>query len=128
MLTTKSSRRKSSVFRHRFDGTGTDAAPVRYLQRAREEMLGAVFHAILLAGFLVALAFFARSLLRVFAAHGEGAPAWLEPLALLGLGVLAVLVVRRLFAKVGEIRELRQELRELRAQVAAMKEELRRRG
>lgn len=126
MPTSKRSRRKSSVFRHRFDGVGTDAAPVRYLQRAREEMLGAVFHAILLAGFLVALVFFARSLLHLFAVHGERAAGWVEPLALVGLAVFAGLVVRRLVAKVREIADLRRELRELRAQVATLREQLRR--
>jgi hypothetical protein len=127
MRTTKNSRRTSRVFRHRFDGVGTEAAPVRYLQRAREEMLGAVIHAILLAGFVVALAFFARSLRHLFAAHGDQAPGWVEPVAMVGLAVFVVLVVRRLVAKVHEIRELRQELRELRAQVAMLRQQLRRR-
>jgi len=127
MRITKNSRRKSSVFRHRFDGVGTDAAPVRYLQRAREEMLGAIIHAILLAGFVVALAFFARSLLRLFAAHGDRAAGWIEPVALVGLALFAGLIVRRLVAKVREIGELRRELRELQAQVALLRQQLRRR-
>jgi signal transduction histidine kinase len=122
-----SSLRRSRAFRHRFDGIGTDAAPVRYLQRDREEMLNAVFHAILLAGFLLALALFARSLVRLSDALGDRAAAWLEPLALVGLGTLAVVVVLRLVARLREIRDLRQELRELRAQVAALRDQQRRR-
>jgi hypothetical protein len=126
MPISKNSRPKSSVFRHRFDGVGTDAAPVRYLQRTRDEMLGAAFHAILLAGFVPALALFARSVVRLFEVHGDLAAAWMEPLVLVGLTVLAALVVRRLVVKVGEIRALRQELRGLQAQVAALRERQRR--
>lgn len=95
------------------------------MQRAREEMLGAGIHAILLAGFVVALAFFTRSLLRLFDVHGDRAAGWMEPVALAGLAVFFALVVRRLVAKVREIRALRQEIRELQAQVATLREQLR---
>lgn len=126
MRTSKNSRRTSRVFRHRFDGVGSDAAPVRYLQRAREEMLGGVFHAILLAGFLVALAVFARSMGRLFSAHGELAAGWLEPVSFIVLAAFAALVLRRLIRKVRELGELRQEVRELQAQVRALREQMRR--
>jgi hypothetical protein len=127
MPNSKSSHRKSDEFRHRFGGTDSEAAPVRYLQRNRDEMLGLVFHAILLAGLVVALAFLAGSLRRLCGAHGGRQPVWLEPLALAGLAALATFAVRRIIAKVRQVRELNRELHALRAQIAALRQEMRHR-
>jgi hypothetical protein len=126
MPTSKTYRRRSSAVSHRFEGAGTEAAPVRYLQRAREEMLGAAFHAILLAGFLVALAFLAHSLRRLFAVHGEKTAGWVEPLTLVGLAIGGILILQRLVAKVREVQASRREFSALQAQAATLREQIRR--
>jgi hypothetical protein len=127
MANSKSSRRKSDELRHRFGGPGSDAAPVRYLHRTREEMLDRIFHAILLAGLVVALAFLAGSVRRLWAVHGNLQPAWLQLLALCGPVTTAAFAVRLVIAKVHEIRELSLELHRLRDQIATLREEMRRR-
>jgi|WetSurMetagenome_2_1015567.scaffolds.fasta_scaffold855520_2 hypothetical protein len=126
MPTSKTFHPRNRVASDRFEGAGTEAAPVRYLQRAREEMLGAAFHAILLAGFLVALAFLAVSLRKLFAVHGGKGAAWQEPLTLVGLIVGALVIVRKLVARIRAFLVARREISALQAQVAALREQMRR--
>ena len=115
MLISKRSRRKSEVFGSRFrDGRGGDF-PVRQYLRCQEDLSSGLVHSGLIVAFIVTLVAFGRALVHVFDQHGTS----LSPLyrwaalGLLGLFVLSVL--RRLYYKVMELRELRREMKRLRA-------------
>jgi hypothetical protein len=127
MLNSKRSRHRSDVFRNRFEQAGTDAAPVRHLQRAREERIGAAVQVLLLGGFVVALALLARSVVHLFARHGSGLSPWTMYLCLAGIAIVVLFTIRRIWLKVNELRDLWQEVRELEARVRALRAQLRRR-
>ncbi len=115
MLSLKRSRRKSHVFESRFrDGRAGDF-PLRQYLRCREDFSSGVVHTILLAAFIVTLVGFGRTLMHLFDGHGAN----LNPLyrwASLGLMALFVLsVLRRLYYKVMELREIRREMARLQA-------------
>jgi hypothetical protein len=65
-----------------------------------------------MAGFLVALGYFARAVLHLFASHGADLNPWYLRLSLCGVLVCFVLVLRRLIVGIGEIRWLRAELKD----------------
>jgi hypothetical protein len=101
---------------------GADAAPVRHLSRAREEIVGCAFQIVLIAGFVVALGFFMRSVAHLFERHGDALNPWYLRFTLLGIGLVMLLTLRRLWRKIREFGELRREIRSLGAQVNAMRE------
>lgn len=113
--------RRSEAFRSRFLDAGKDAAPLRRARQLREYVAGEVVHALLQAGFLVALIFFARTLVDLFARHGADLDPWYLRLSLFGLLVCFVLIARRLVGRVREIREARRDLAEAERQLAAMR-------
>ena len=115
MLISKRSRRKSEVFASRFREGGADDFPLRQYLRCREDFSSGLVHALLTVAFMVTLVIFAKTLGHLFDSHGAD----LNPLykwgtlGLMGLFVLSVL--RRLYYKVMELKEIRQEMARLQA-------------
>ena len=115
MLISKRSRRKSDAFESRFrTGQGTEF-PVRQYLRCREDFSSGVVHALLTVAFLVTLGVFGRALDHVFDSHGTDLSPWYRRSALLLVGLFMLSVLRRLYYKVMELREIRQEMGQLRA-------------
>ncbi len=119
MLISRRSRRKSSQFDSRFrSGEGGDF-PLRQYMRCKEEFSGGLVHLILLGAFFVTLLGFGKTLNNLFLRHGtELNPAyrWLA----LGLLVIFLLsVLRRVIHKIQDLRDVRREM-------AFLKEEMRR--
>ena len=119
MVFARRSRRPSTMFDSRFrDGRGGDF-PLRQYLRCKEEFTGGVVHLLVQVIFAVMLGFFGRTLNHLFQRHGgdlNPAYRWLA-LGLLGIFILSVL--RRLYYKVVELRDLRREM-------AHLQEEMRR--
>ena len=122
----KNSPRKSDAFRSRFLDAGMAAAPIRHSRQLREYLAGQLVHAIVLVGFLVALAFFARSVIHLFERHGELLNPWYLRLCLAGILVCFVLFTRRLIGRIREIKDVRVQLREANRQLDELREEFRR--
>jgi hypothetical protein len=112
MLITRRSRRRSKLFRSRFDQDSPDF-PLRQYYRCREDMVSSLIHGLLLSGFVVVLILFGRVLWRVFSVHGSHLSPWYRALAMAGLIVVILLVIRRLWGRLQNAREARAELREL---------------
>lgn len=100
-------------FRSRFEGGDADLFPLRQYLRCREEFVQRIIVSVVQAGFMVALVLLARTIHMAFEKHGGGAPGWVEPLSLAGVGLMAVLVVRRLVTNVRQAMELRQDMKRL---------------
>lgn len=119
LISRKSPReRAKGPFHSRFLG-GADDLPLRRYRLCREALATGALHAGILAALLVSMILFARSAWILFLRHGAGGNPW-WPRA--GLGLLAILVLlmaRRLWRRIHELRELRAEVarlaRELRA-------------
>lgn len=119
MLITKRSRRRSERFESRFrDGQGADF-PLRQYLRAREDFLSGAVHAVLLLAFVVTLLLFARTLNTLFLTHGAHLKAWYRYVALALLVFFSLSVLRRLYYKVRELREVRREMHELKSRFRA---------
>jgi hypothetical protein len=105
----------------RFDGSGTEAAWVRDLQRARESLITAGIQAGLFLGAVIAVAALGRAVWRVLSRHGDHFPGWVRPaaLALVGVGVVAFAFV--LWYKVRRMRLIRREVADLTAKVEALR-------
>jgi len=120
MLITKKSRKRSDKFRSRFDA-GESSFPIRQYLRCREEMISGIIHAVLMLFFLVTLVFFAKTLDNFFQAHADT----INPLyrwgALAVLIGMILLVGRRIWSKIRDIREARDEMHELARQVPDLK-------
>lgn len=115
MLISKRSPRRSEVFASRFrDGTGAEF-PVRQYLRCREDFASGLVHLVLLGAFLVAVVFFGRTLDHFFDAHGDRFDPWFRRGALILWGVFCLSVLRRLYYKVGALREIRREMAALKA-------------
>ena len=83
---------------------------MRQYLRCKEEFTGGVVHLLVQALFAAMLVLFGRTLNNLFLRHGADlnpAYRWLA-LALLGIFILSVL--RRLYYKVKELRDLRREM------------------
>ncbi len=114
MLISKRSRRKSEVFGSRFrEGQGVDF-PVRQYLRCREDFSSGLVHAALTVAFIFILVAFARTLGHVFDSHGASLNPWYRRLVLGLMGLFVLSVLRRLYYKVMELRELRREMGALR--------------
>lgn len=115
MLISKRSRRKSDVFGSRFrDGRGGDF-PVRHYLRCQEDFSSGLVHSGLIVAFIVTLVAFGRALGHVFDQHGVSLSPWYRRATLGVLGLFMLSVLRRLYYKVMELRELRREMKQLRA-------------
>ncbi len=101
------------MFRSRF-AEGSGAFPLRQYLRCREEMFSSVIQVLILSVFIITLLVFARTLDQMFVAHAESLEPWYRWVALGGMAVMVLLVVRRLWQKIRETQQLRQEMRRLR--------------
>lgn len=117
MLNSKRSRRKSSQFDSRFrDGRGGEF-PLRQLLRCKEDFLSGIVHLGLLAVFIVTLVFFGQTVDQLFRNHGEDLSPWFHRTALAAMAVFILSVIRRLYYKVLELREIRGAMRLLRIEI-----------
>jgi len=114
MLISKRSRRKSELFTSQFRDGGVDF-PVRQYLRAREDFASGLVHLVLLAAFLVTIALFGRTLDHLFATHGAHLDPWWRRGVLALWGLFGLSVLRRLYYKVGALREIRREMAALKA-------------
>jgi hypothetical protein len=116
MLISKRSRRKSARFDSRFkDGSGGDF-PVRQYLRCREDFSAGLVHILLLGAFAVTLVMFTFSIDDLFAAHGAGLNPWYRRAAVILMVVFILSVLRRLYYKVMELREIRAEMARLKGE------------
>ena len=122
----KQTPRRSDAFRSRFLEAGRDAAPIRHARQLREYLASQLIQAVILAGFVVALVFFAQALIRLFERHGQQLSPWYLRLCLGGILVCFVLFIRRLFGRVREIRDTRRDLSEANRKLAALRDRYRR--
>jgi hypothetical protein len=86
--------------------------------RCREAVFSAIVQSGLLVLFLVVLVIFTRTLWQVFSVHGAHISSWYRWAAMLGMAIILLLVLRRLVDRLRLIREARQEMAELRQQMA----------
>ena len=116
MLILKRSRRKSTVFDSRFrDGRGGDF-PLRQYLRCREDFTSGLVHAGLTIVFGVTLVAFGRTLGHLFDSHGADLNPWYRRTTMILMGFFILSVLRRLYYKVMELREIRQEMAHLQAE------------
>jgi hypothetical protein len=115
MLISKRSRRKSDVFASRFrDGRGGDF-PLRQYLRCREDLTSGIVHAFLLLAFAVTLVGFGRTVAHLFDSHGADLNPWLKRGALVLVAIFVLSVLRRLYYKVVELREIRRDMARLKS-------------
>ena len=113
MLISKRSRSKSDAFESRFKtGEGVEF-PLRQYLRCREELVSLAVQAVLLVVFAVTLTLFGRTLNGLFITHGADLKPVFRWLALGALFVFIVSVLRRLYNKIMEMREVRGEMTRL---------------
>lgn len=113
MLISKKSRRPSAQFESRFRGGPGSAFPLRQYLRAREDFTSGLVHLLLLAAFGVLLVLFARTVDQLFVVHGPQLNPWWRRAMLLLMGVFVLSVLRRLYYKVKDLREIRREMKQL---------------
>jgi len=119
MLISKRSRRKSELFESRFkDGSSVDF-PVRQYLRCREDLFSGIVHVALLAVFAGTLIAFGRTLAGLFNRHGADLNPWYERGAFVLLALFCLSVLRRLYYKVIEMRDVRREMVALKASFRA---------
>lgn len=109
----KRSRRRSDVFRSRFREGPADF-PLRQYMRCREDIQSSIVMLVVLAAFLISLVFFAHAVWRLFATHGRDLSPWYQRLALSGMVLMILLVMRRIWIKIRDIGEARRDLADLR--------------
>jgi len=116
MLISKRSRRKSALFESQFrDGSGGDF-PLRQFLRCREDFTSGLVHVLLYLAFAVVLVMFARTVSDLFSTHGTNLNPWFRRGALFLMGLFVLSVLRRLYYKVMELREIRVEMSRLKAE------------
>jgi len=116
MLITRKSPRRSKAFRSRFrEGNGD--FPIRQYLRCRDEIYSGIVHVVLLAAFLTALGFFGKTLWQLFDRHGADLSPWYRRGALVGLFGMILLVGFRLWIKIRNLREVREEMNYLKTQL-----------
>ena len=110
MRISKRSRRKSAMFDSRFrDGSGGDF-PLRQYLRCKEEFTSGLVHSLLYVAFVVTLVVFSRTVNNLFSTHGADLNLWFRRGALFVLGLFILSVMRRLYYKVMELREIWTEM------------------
>jgi hypothetical protein len=113
MLISKRSRRKSERFDSRFrDGSGGDF-PLRQYLRCREDFSSSLVHLVLLVAFVVTLIVFGRAVNSLFDRHGADLNPWFRRGTLVLLAVFVLSVLRRLYYKVVDLKEIRREMARL---------------
>ncbi len=124
MLISKRSRRKSDSFESRFrDGSAGDF-PLRQYLRCREDFSSGVVHAVLTIVFILTLLGFGRTLGHLFDSHGAALNPSYKWLTLAMVGIFVLSVLRRLYYKVMDLREMRREMAHLQTVIMAQEEEL----
>jgi len=123
MLITRKSRRRSKAFTSRFRESSSDF-PLRQYLRCREELYSGIVHVILLAAFLITLFYFGRTLWLLFAQHGADLSPWYRRGAMVGVTVVILIVAGRLWAKLRTLREVRQEMKDLKSQLPTARKPL----
>ena len=114
MLISKKSPRKSEQFGSRFrDGSAADF-PLRQYMRCREDFTSGLVHVVLYVAFAVTLVMFTISLGDLFEAHGENLNPWISRATVVLMGFFILSVLRRLYYKVVELREIRRDMDGLR--------------
>jgi hypothetical protein len=122
MLNSKRSRRKSSQFDSRFrDGRGGEF-PLRQYLRCKEDFVSGIVHLGLLVVFIVTLYFFGRTVDQLFRSHGEDLSPWFHRVAVAAMAIFILSVVRRLYYKVLELREIRRDIRFLKTEIDEQEE------
>jgi hypothetical protein len=115
MLISKRSRRKSEVFSSRFREGGAGDFPLRQYLRCREDFTSGLVHTLLTVAFAVTLVIFARTLWALFDSHGADLNPAYRWVAMVLMGLFVLSVLRRLYYKVMELKEIRQEMARLQA-------------
>ncbi len=116
MLISKRSRRKSALFDSRFrDGSG-GGFPLRQYLRCRESFSSGLVHTLLYVAFIVTLVIFTRTINDLFSTHGADLNPWFRRGALFMMGLFILSVLRRLYYKVMELREIRAEMSRLKGE------------
>ncbi|MBK8166221.1 MAG: hypothetical protein IPK64_09675 [bacterium] len=115
MLISKRSPRTSERFSSRFGDGAPGDFPLRQYLRLREDLGVQAMHTCLTALMAVLLLVFGRSLDGLFQAHGAHLSPWYRRMVWVAILLLALSVLRRLCYKVVELRQIRRDMRELRA-------------
>jgi uncharacterized membrane protein (DUF106 family) len=116
MLISKRSRRQSSTFESKFrTGSGIEF-PLRQYLRCREEFISLAFQAALLSAFTFTLILFGGTLNDLFNNHGAHLNPLFRWLAFAVLFVFIVSILRRIYYKVAEMKEIRREMARLKEQ------------
>lgn len=113
MLILKRSRRKSELFESRFRDGSAGNFPLRQYLRCREDFASGLVHAVLLVVFCATLVMFTRTIDGLFTSHGAALNPWFRRGALILMALFILSVLRRLYYKVVEMREIRSEMRRL---------------
>ncbi len=122
MLITKRSRRRSDLFGSRFrDSRGN--FPLRQYLRCREEVYSGTVHSLLLIAFMVAIFFLGRATWLMFRSHEVTTSPWLRHATLASIACFILFLGRRLWLKIQELREVREELRVLRHELENLDED-----
>lgn len=115
MLISKRSPRTSERFSSRFGDGAPGDFPLRQYLRLREDLQVQSVHAALTALLAVLLLVFGRALDGLFLAHGAHLSPWYRRGLWFLVVILALSVLRRLYYKLVELRQIRREMLELRA-------------
>jgi len=115
MLISRRSRRKSELFDSKFrDGSGGDF-PVRQYLRCREDFTSGLVHILIYVAFAVTLVMFTFTLDDLFTAHGAHLNPWFRRGALVLMALFVLSILRRLYYKVMELRDIRTEMHRLKS-------------
>jgi hypothetical protein len=117
MLISKRSRRQSDQFDSRFRDGGGGGFPLRQYLRAREDFASGIVHAVLLTVFAATLVVFGKTIHGLFLKHGADLSPWFHRLALVAMAFFVLSVLRRLYYKVRELREIRREIHALKEEI-----------
>lgn len=115
MLISKRSPRTSERFSSRFGDGAPGDFPLRQYLRLREDLGVQSLHAGLSALMVVMLVVFGRAMDGLFRAHGAHLNPWYRRGVLVLVVILTLSVLRRLYYKLLELRQIRREMQELRA-------------
>ena len=123
MRTSRNSRTtvRDHPFRSRFEGDA-DLFPLRQYMRCRDEFVHRIVVSLIQAGFLVALVYLGLSIHRAFERHGADAAAWIEPVCLVGVGLVMISLGRKSFRNMREAVRVRAEMKILSTEIEDLKD------